>query len=72
MQSTPPEHPDASSTAPSTQRDRDEAKYTESDHDNMKPEDRFSDVDAEGRGHFIARSSGQSGLRGRHYTGADL
>ena len=45
-----PEYPDTSPTAPSTQRDRDEAKYTERDHDNMKPQDRFSDIDAEGRG----------------------
>ena len=45
-----PEYPDTSPTAPSTQQDRDEAKYTERDHDNMKPQDRFSDIDAEGRG----------------------
>jgi hypothetical protein len=54
MQSAPPEHPDTSPTAPNTQRDRDEAKYTERDHDNMKPQDRFSYVDAERRGHIMA------------------
>jgi len=37
MQSAPPEHPDTSATAPSTQRDSNQAKYTEGDHDNMKP-----------------------------------
>jgi hypothetical protein len=54
MQSAPPEYPDTSSTAPRAQRDRDEAKYTERVHDNMKPEDRFSYTNAEGRGHFMA------------------
>ena len=54
MQSAPPEHPDTSPTAPGTQGDRDETKYTERDHDNMKPQDRFSYIDAEGRGHFLA------------------
>ena len=56
MQSAPPEHPDTSPTAPNTQRDRDEAKYTKRDHDNMKPQDRFSYIDAEGRGHIMAGS----------------
>jgi len=72
MQSAPPEHPDTSPTAPSTERDRDEAKYTERDHDNMKPQDRFSYIDAEGWGHFMAGSSVLGGLRSRHYAGADL
>ena len=54
MQSAPPEHPDTSPSAPGTQRDRDEAKYTERDHDNMTPQDHFGDVDAEGRSHFMA------------------
>jgi len=56
MQSAPPEHPDTSPTAPSTQRDSDQAKYTERDHDNMKPQDRFSYIDAKGRSHFMADS----------------
>jgi len=56
VQSAPPEHPNTSPTGPGTQRDRDEAKYNEPDHDNMKPQDRFSYIDAEGRGHFMAGS----------------
>jgi hypothetical protein len=62
MQSAPPEHPDTSPTAPSTQRDRDEAKYTKSDHGNMKPQDSFSHIDAKGRGHFVAGSSVEVGF----------
>ena len=79
MQSSPPEHPDTSPTAPSTERDRDEAKYTERDHDNMKPQDRFSYIDAERRGHFMAGlisagcvRRGPSGTRGCDTAAADV
>jgi hypothetical protein len=57
MQSAPPEHPDTSPTAPRAQWDCDEAKYSERDHDNMKPQDRFSYMDAERGNNFTAVST---------------
>src|SRR6478736_2711049 len=40
MQGSPPEHADKLPAAPRSQRYRDETKYVERNHDDMKPEDR--------------------------------
>jgi hypothetical protein len=56
MQGSPPEHADKLPAAPRSQWYRDETKYVERNHDDMKPEDRLSDIDGERWVHFVAGS----------------
>jgi hypothetical protein len=66
-------HPDTSPAAPGTQRDRDEAKYTERDHDNINPQDPLRRCRCRGMGVISWRvRSVRVGFRIRHYAGADL
>ena len=56
MQGSPPEHADKLPAAPRSQWYRDETKYVERNHDDMKPEDRLSYIDGERCVHFVAGS----------------
>jgi hypothetical protein len=56
MQGSPPEHADKLPAAPRSQWYRDETKYVERNHGDMKPEDRLSYIDGKRCVHLVVGS----------------